>query len=368
MTSGRRQSLHGRLAASGCCEPVTRKRGGVENLPQAVGRRRGRNNPTAPRRRKLASCKLYLCGIVLALLCASAASADEMRLARTLSGGEIQYTVRKGDSFAAMGSRFGVEPSVLAQANGRGIGDRLKPGSSLQVDNRHVVPDDLEDGIVIDMPQRMVFFVAGGVLAAAYPAAMGQASWRTPQGDFTVVDKTVNPTWTVPASIQRDMARKGRAVLTRVAAGPRNPLGKRWIGLSLDGIGIHGTTKPLSVYHFLSHGCVRLNADDVAALFVMVEPGTPGTIIYAPVLLAQLDDGRIFVEANPDISGQETDSLHDLHVLADSSAIANMIDWRRVSDVLERKAGLAREVTAHEVPAVSDSSRGASLSAALFRP
>ena len=231
-------------------------------------------------------------------------------------------------------------------------GTRLKPGSSLRVDNRHVVPDQLKDGIVIDMPQRMVFFVAGGVLAAAYPAALGQPLWRTPEGDFTVVDMTVNPTWTVPVSIQRDMARQGKAVLTRVSAGPRNPLGKRWIGLSLDGIGIHGTTKPLSVYHFLSHGCIRLNADDIAALFVMVKPGTPGTIFYAPVLLAQLDDGRIFVEANPDIYGLAPDSLHDLQTLADSSDIGNLIDWQRVKDALERKDGLAREVTARDIDSI----------------
>lgn len=178
--------------------------------------------------------------MLLALLCASAASADELHLARILSGGEFQYIVRTGDSLAAMGSRFGVEPSVLARANGLQTGERLQPGSSLRVDNRHVVPDQLEDGIVIDMPQRMVFFVAGGVLAAAYPAALGQSSWRTPEGDFTVVDMTVNPVWSVPASIQRDMARRGKAVITTVLAGPSNPLGKRWIGLSLDGIGIHG--------------------------------------------------------------------------------------------------------------------------------
>ncbi len=302
--------------------------------------------------------------MLLALLCASAASAQELRLARTLSGGEIQYIVRKGDSLAAMGSRFGVEPSVLARANGLETGTRLKAGSSLRVDNRHVVPEQLKDGIVIDTPQRMVFFVAGGVLAGAYPAALGRPLWRTPEGDFSVVDMTVNPTWTVPVSIQRDMARQGKAVLTRVSAGPRNPLGKRWIGLSLDGIGIHGTTKPLSVYHFLSHGCIRLNADDIAALFVMVKSGTPGTIIYAPVLLAQLDDGRIFVEANPDIYGLAPDSLHDLQTLADSSDIGNLIDWQRVKDALERKDGLAREVTARD----TDSMRRASLNTALIRP
>jgi L,D-transpeptidase ErfK/SrfK len=172
----------------------------------------------------------------------------------------------------------------------------------------------------------------------------------------------------VPVSIQRDMARQGKVVVTRVSAGPRNPLGKRWIGLSLDGIGIHGTTKPLSVYHFLSHGCIRLNAGDVAALFLMVKPGTPGTIIYAPVLLAQLDDGRIFVEANPDLDGVAPVSLHDLQTLADSKDIRNLIDWQRVKDALERKDGLAREVTAGDVPAGFDSISSASVRTSPTRP
>ena len=301
------------------------------------------------------SRSMCLCSLLSALLCASAASAAGLRLARTLSGGDIQYIVQKGDSLAAMGSHFGVEPSVLARANGLRTGMHLQPGSCLRVDNRHVVPSELGDGIVIDMPQRMVFLVARGVLAAAYPAALGQVAWRTPEGDFTVVDMTVNPTWSVPVSIQRDMARRGKAVRTRVSSGPANPLGRRWIGLSLPGIGIHGTTAPLSVYHFRSHGCIRLNADDIAALFVMVKPGTPGTIIYAPVLLAQLDDGRIFVEANPDIDGQAPDSLHDLQTLADASGIENLMDWQRVKDALQRKDGVARDVTAGDMPAVLDS-------------
>src|SRR5579863_6749991 len=95
------------------------------------------------------SRELCLCGLLVALL-SSGAGAVELRLARTLSGGEIEYIVRKGDSLAAMGSRFGVEPSVLARANGLESGVRLKPGSSLRVDNRHVVPDQLKDGIVVD--------------------------------------------------------------------------------------------------------------------------------------------------------------------------------------------------------------------------
>jgi L,D-transpeptidase ErfK/SrfK len=80
-----------------------------------------------------------------------------------------------------------------------------------------------------------------------------------------------------------------------------------------------------------------------------VKIGTPGTIIYTPVLLAQLDDGRLFIEVNPDIDGLDPDPLEDLRALAASSDIGNVIDWPRVKDALERKDGLAREVTIRRV-------------------
>jgi L,D-transpeptidase ErfK/SrfK len=94
--------------------------------------------------------ELCLYGLLVTLL-SSGAAAGELRLARTLSGGEFQYVVVKGDSFARMGSRFGVEPSVLARANGLETGAYLKPGSTLLVDNRHVVPNQIDDGILMEM-------------------------------------------------------------------------------------------------------------------------------------------------------------------------------------------------------------------------
>ena len=106
-----------------------------------------------------------------------------------------------------------------------------------------------------------------------------------------------------------------------------------------------GTIQPLSIHHFRTHGCIRLHPDDVAALFDAVSVDTPGKIIYAPVLLAQLDDGRIFVEVNPDIYDRESDPIADLEALADSRDLGKMIDWRQVRETVERRDGLAREVT-----------------------
>src|SRR6266446_726688 len=290
-------------------------------------------------------CGRYLCVLLLALLCASLVRATELEPARALSASESQYVVQNGDSYASIGSRFGVEPRVLAQVNGFNPKARLQPGSIVWVDNRHIVPDGIKDGISINIPQRMLVFFNSGVLTAAYPVALGRPTWRTPQGDFTVVETRADPIWTVPKSIQREMAQQGKEVKTKVAPGPDNPLGGYWIGLSMPALGIHGTTAPRSIYRFRSHGCIRLHPADAAKLFPMVIVGTAVRIIYEPVLLAHLDDGRIFLEANPDIYGLAPHALDDLQALAVSSRISNMIDWQRVKEVLERKDGLARDVT-----------------------
>jgi len=100
----------------------------------------------------------------------------------------------------------------------------------------------------------------------------------------------------------------------------------------------------------------------------MVIVGTPVRIIYEPVLLAHLDDGRIFVESNPDIYGLAPHALDDLQALAVSSHISNMIDWQRVKEVLERKDGLVRDVTMRvATPILSMSSISPILNLA-FRP
>jgi hypothetical protein len=100
----------------------------------------------------------------------------------------------------------------------------------------------------------------------------------------------------------------------------------------------------------------------------MVKVGTPVKIIYEPVLLAHLDDGSIFVEANPDIYGLAPNAIKDLRALADSSHISNMIDWQRVREALERKDGSARDPTMPvATPVLSMSSISPILNLA-FRP
>ena len=261
-----------------------------------------------------------------------------------IAGSVFEYTVQPGDYLIRISARFGVAATVLARENGLKYDALLKPGRKLTIDNRHIVPEVREDALLINLPQRMLYFFRAGELAAAYPIGLGKPSLPTPAGDFSVIDKVVNKTWRVPKSIQEEMRREGQAVKTEVPPGPDNPLGKYWLGIGLSGIGIHGTIAPASIYHFQSHGCIRLHPDDIEALFAEVEPGTTGSIIYTPLLQTE-SDGKIFLEVHRDIYEQSDVSFAALEQLARESMLNDRIDWARAAEVLKQQEGVAREVT-----------------------
>ena len=216
-------------------------------------------------------------------------------------GREFDYTVEKGDSLSAIGAKYGVSVKALAAQNGITNSAKLRPGQVLRVDNRHIVPGVLENGILINLPQRLLFLFEDGRLVAWYPVAVGQPDWQTPTGSYKIITRETDPVWDVPVSIQREMRQKGERVRKKVPPGPDNPLGGYWMGLSATCCGIHSTNAPSSVYQFKTHGCVRMSPDDAEDLFHRIEVGIPVEIIYEPVLMARNPDGTTFMEVHPDI-------------------------------------------------------------------
>ena len=268
-------------------------------------------------------------------------------LAHGVAGGNTVYTIQPGDFLIAIGARFGMPPELLAKQNAIPYEAIIHPGQRLRIDNSHIVPATLDDGILINIPQRMLFHFSQGQLTAAYPVGLGKPSWPTPAGEFEIVSRVHNKTWVVPKSIQEEMQREGKAVMTEVPPGPDNPLGAHWLGLSLWGYGIHGTLAPSSVYHFRSHGCIRLHPDDIAELFDRVAVGTTGLLIYQPVLLALTEDGRILLEVHRDIYNKGIDPALTVRAMAEANGLSPAIDWPRVDAVIAAQEGLAREVGHH---------------------
>ena len=259
-------------------------------------------------------------------------------------GGEFIYTVQPGDSLTSIGARFGVDVRVLAEGNELVAPDRLLVGQTLKIDNRHIVPPVHGSEIVINVPQRMLFRFEQDQVSCACPIAGGKPSWRTPLGNFGIVLKEENPTWDVPASIQEEMRRSGKPVLTHVPPSPQNPLGEYWIGLSLSGIGIHGTNAPSSIYNLVTHGCIRLHPDNIRNLFPKVDVGMRGRIIYEPVLVAIVGDS-IFLEVHPDSYKIGSDPLRKVLNTARSEGFLEVLDLPLVKEVIQKREGIARNVT-----------------------
>ncbi len=94
----------------------------------------------------------------------------------------------------------------------------------------------------------------------------------------------------------------------------------RWartsLGLDHGGIRIHGTNRPLSIYLFGSHGCIRLSPDAAGKLFKMVSNSEAVEIIYQPVALAVLNDSRIFLESDADPYRMGIPHLEDVRTAA----------------------------------------------------
>ena len=111
----------------------------------------------------------------------------------------------------------------------------------------------------------------------SFPVAIGRREYATPTGRFEVTEMIVDPDF-----VQFDWEDPSR-VTGRLAPGPDNPLGLRWIGFTSAhgwGIGFHGTPQPELLGKAVSHGCVRMRNSDVVKLYGRVRVGT--TVIVQP--------------------------------------------------------------------------------------
>lgn len=104
-----------------------------------------------------------------------------------------------------------------------------------------------------------------------FPIAIGAIGYRTPGGLFIISRKALNPDWIAPNSpwVSEDL----RGV-TFAGDDPRNPIKAAFLDI-WDGVGIHGTSDLASLGTKASHGCIRMNVDDVRKVYHFTPVGTP---------------------------------------------------------------------------------------------
>jgi L,D-transpeptidase ErfK/SrfK len=267
-----------------------------------------------------------------------------------LIGGETTYVVQKRENLYLIGARHGVFWKTIARDNNIDIKEPLTEGTVLKLNTRRIVPKTLDNGIIINIPDRTLYFFKDGTITS-FPVGLGLlakteiSDWRTPTGKFSIINKRKDPTWHVPESIQLENAMKGKEVVEIVPPGPNNPLGKYAIETSIPATLIHATIWPGSVYRFMSHGCIRMLPEHIEQLYPMVDVRTKGEIIYEPVKLAVNDEGRVYLEVRTDVYKKHKSIKEYVSEVIETRGISDKVDWQKIDKLIQDETGVAEDIT-----------------------
>ncbi|MFC0269864.1 L,D-transpeptidase [Metabacillus herbersteinensis] len=118
--------------------------------------------------------------------------------------------------------------------------------------------------VIINKQTNRLAYIDNGEIIREYPVATGQTETLTPEGEFSITVKAIDPYYR-----KKDIP----------GGDPKNPLGTRWIGfnaLDTDGrtYGIHGTNNENSIGYYMTQGCVRMHNEEVEELFEHLPVGT----------------------------------------------------------------------------------------------
>ncbi len=191
------------------------------------------------------------------------------------------------DLTAVLGEKFRCTRALLSTLNpGRNI-------NGLSAGDKVIVPIVAEstaspqaERVEINLSEKVVRVIdSEGRLAALFHCSVAADKAKMPSGQARVVVIAPNPDYKFDPKKWPEVREHISAPLI-IPPGPRNPVGRCWIGLSLPGYGMHGTPNPELIGKTGSHGCFRLANWDAVRLSRMVKVGTPVKFVNNPRLLA----------------------------------------------------------------------------------
>ena len=122
--------------------------------------------------------------------------------------------------------------------------------------------------VVLNLSRREISVVRGVRSLGPWPVAIGDPTTPTPEGEFAILTKKINPVYVTQKGGKR-----------RELVGPSSPIGDRYLAFHRNGrgeFGIHGTPWPhwVKTRAAVSLGCVRMLNEHVRQLFEAVDVGT----------------------------------------------------------------------------------------------
>ena len=273
----------------------------------------------------------------------------------SLIGQDQQIQSQAADTLLDLARKYSVGYWEIQEANPKV--DMWLPGqgTSLTIPGRFIVPSVEHKGIIINLPQHRLFYFPkprrhDSPIVITYPASPGEGDFPTPVGVTRIIRKVPHPVWIPTAHILKAHQLAGDPIPKIWPAGPDNPMGE-WAletTLSHGEIYIHGTNNPMAIGMSVTHGCVRLYPEDIAALFPVVRVGTPVTVVDEPVL-ASLQDGELYLEVHPPTSSNHVPAPPDFDKISQiiDTAIGHSvvaIDWDKVRQVAAQANGIPQLV------------------------
>jgi L,D-transpeptidase ErfK/SrfK len=305
--------------------------------------------------------------VVAAWAALRVASAAEFTLGddQAVMFGQVERMVSKfEDTLPDLARRHSLGYEEILRAN-PGV-DPWLPGAGKEIvlPGQRILPPGPRSGIVINLPEHRLYFYPKAKKGEpqrviTFPVSIGKMDWNTPLGQTKIVNKRKNPSWYPPESVRKEHAERGEPLPKVVAAGPDNPLGAfaMRLGIPNGAYLIHGTNNPLAVGMAITHGCIRMYPEDIAALFPLVKVGTTVWLINEPVKVARID-GDVWLEAHPpiDANGQSVEpDLAAFTALVDQALGESdaAIHWEVVQTALSKASGLPAVVGLELLPLAS---------------
>jgi hypothetical protein len=131
---------------------------------------------------------------------------------------------------------------------------------------------DPQPYLIADISDKQLTLMLGDSVVQTYYIATGQDGYPTPTGNFTIRKLTWNPSWTPPPGAKWAKNKKATD-----PGDPKNPMKVVKIFFKEPDYYIHGTGDVESIGTAASHGCMRMDPDDVIEVgkWVMEHGGSP---------------------------------------------------------------------------------------------